>query len=264
MRILAVFAVFAAIWSGAPAMAQPAHPWPHAKPVTRTLADIAPPEDFQRVPAPSGSFAAWLRTLPLKPEGTAVKLYDGRTKCFGSPRPGLFDCANYHVAIIDIDTGARDLQQCADAVMRLRAEYMLAAGRARNIAFNYTNGKRARFGGGSYKAFRKYMDLVFAYAGSYSLEKEMKPVAVADMKIGDVFIQGGFPGHAVIVIDMAEKPSTGEKRFLLAQSYMPAQDIHVLANPRAPGQGWYPLDFGDRLVTPEWTFKPGDLRRFRE
>ncbi|WP_334296195.1 DUF4846 domain-containing protein [Clostridioides difficile] len=39
------------------------------------------------------------------------------------------------------------------------------------------------------------------------------------MKIGDVFIVGGSPGHASIIMDMAENEKTGEKVFMIAQSY---------------------------------------------
>jgi hypothetical protein len=107
------------------------------------------------------------------------------------------------------------------------------------------------------------MDLVFAYAGTYSLERELKPVAVGDIAIGDVFIKGGFPGHAVLVADMAENAATGEKRFLLVQSYMPAQEMHVLKNPASPdGSPWYQTDFGEHLKTPEWVFARGSLRRW--
>jgi hypothetical protein len=96
-----------------------------------------------------------------------------------------------------------------------------------------------------------------------SLSKEMKPVMIEDMEIGDVFIQGGSPGHCVIVVDMAMHAQTGEKLFLLAQSYMPAQDIHILKNPQDPQiSPWYSIKFGDTLITPEWTFKRTDLKRF--
>lgn len=264
IKLTAALLVFIAALSHG-AEADTRYPWLQGRSAARTLdRAIPPPSGFKRVEVASGSFAAFLQALPLKPAGTEVMLYDGRRKCFGSPRPGLFACADYHVAVIDIDTGKRDLQQCADAVMRLRAEYLLGAGRKGDIAFNYTNGKRQRFRGGSYPEFRRYMDRIFAYAGSYSLEREMKRVPVKDMQIGDVFIQGGFPGHAVLVVDMAENPRTGEKRFLLMQSYMPAQDMHILSNPKMPGSGWYPLNFGAELVTPEWIFKEGDLRRFRD
>ena len=92
----------------------------------------------------------------------------------------------------------------------------------------------------------------------------MKSVPVSDMQIGDVFIQGGFPGHAVIVADMVEQPDTGERRFLLIQSYMPAQDMHVLRNPRdALGNPWYRWPFVRPLETPEWRFSSKDLKRWR-
>lgn len=77
---------------------------------------------------------------------------------------------------------------------------------------------------------QQYMKQVFTYAGTLSLSKEMKSVSdVNRLEAGDVFIKGGSPGHAVIVLDVATN-ANGEKVFLLAQSYMPAQDIHVLVN----------------------------------
>jgi hypothetical protein len=91
----------------------------------------------------------------------------------------------------------------------------------------------------------------------------LKPITdVKNIEIGDIFIKGGSPGHAVIVVDLALN-SAGEKRFLLAQSYMPAQDIHVLKNPKnAQLSPWFSTDFGDVLETPEWDFKKEQLKRF--
>lgn len=236
---------------------------------------FATPEGFQRMSAKSGSFAHWLQHLPLKPGKPAVMLYNGQRK--GNQRA--------HVAVIDIDTGKKDLQQCADAVMRLRAEYLYSTKQYSAIHFNYTSGDEIAFlrwangsrptvngntvrwrGGGTegkgYANFRRYLDNVFTYAGTYSLRREMKAVAnPRDLQIGDVFIQGGFPGHAVIIVDAAYHPETGEKRFLLSQSFMPAQDIHVLQNPSSDSP-WYSSDFGEILKTAEWDFEKGDLRRF--
>jgi len=240
------------------AAAGPTYPW-HAAAVPQadTLeARIPPPPGFQRVPVAPDGWAAWLRGLPLKPAGAPVLLYTGAPKWR----------QDVHVAVIDIDVGNRDLQQCADAIMRLRGEWLFAAGRIRDIGFNYTDGKRRAFAARrktDYASFRKYMTLVFAYAGTYSLEHELKPVPLKDIAIGDVFIKGGFPGHAVLVADMAESKQTGEKRFLLIQSYMPAQEMHVLKNPATPdGSPWYPAAFTGPLVTPEWTFPEGALHRW--
>jgi Domain of unknown function (4846) len=129
----------------------------------------------------------WLRGLPLEPAGAPVLIYTGVPKWR----------QDVHVAVIDIDVGSRDLQQCADAIMRLRGEWLFSAGRP--VAFNDTDGKRRTFSArdkSDHAAFRKYMDLVFAYAGTYSLEHELKPAPLADIQIGDVFVKGGFPGHA--------------------------------------------------------------------
>ncbi|ANM32395.1 hypothetical protein ABI59_20590 [Acidobacteria bacterium Mor1] len=249
------------------------HPWPHAAGPQRFLGGIAPPRGFVRVPAAENSFSAWLRSLPLLPDGTPVRLHNGRRK---------WNQRAQH-SVVDIDIGEEDLQQCADAVIRLRAEYLRAAGCVDAVGFNFTSGDPARWSewaagvrpsvrgnkvdwattaepDASYDSFRRYLDLVFMYAGSASLALELQGVTdPSDVLAGDVFIQGGFPGHAVIVVDVAENDA-GERMFLLAQSYMPAQNVHVL---RGPGSSpWYPARSGGVLETPEWTFDYGDLRRF--
>jgi hypothetical protein len=252
-----------------------AYAWMAASPSTgATLTDrITPPPGFARPPMPSGSFAAWMRGLPMKAGSPPVHYFDGRRKPI-----------DVHVAVIDIDVGKRDLQQCADAIMRLRAEWQFGSGRQQDIAFDYTGGGRVawrRWAGGarpsedgrrwstraapddSYRSFRTYMDSVFAFAGTKSLERELAPVTTGPIAIGDVIIKGGFPGHAVLVADMAVDTGGG-RRYLLVQSYMPAQDIHVLVDPSSPDRSpWYRLDAAAQIVTPEWTFAPGSVRRWR-
>jgi hypothetical protein len=236
---------------------------------------ISPPESFTRIPVAPGSFGEWLRGLPLKEGRPPIHLYDGRLK-FNQEA---------HWAVVDIDTGRKDLQQCADAVIRLRAEYLFASGRAEDVAFNFTSGdpaawarwaegyrpvvtngrvswKRYSDPEGSYRSFRAYLDSVFTYAGSISLARELQPVVdPSEVDLGDVFIHGGSPGHAVLVVDVARRDSDGSKLFLLVQSYMPAQEIHVLRNP-GRDDPWYAATFGETLATPEWTFLRTDLKRF--
>lgn len=215
---------------------------------------MAPPPGFVRQAVAPNSWAAWLRGLPMKPSGSPVMLYNGIKK----PRQDV------HAGVIDIDVGRRDLQQCADAIMRLRAEWLFANKRPTRIAFNDTKGRPMRYSvgrGASYKSFRKYMIRVFAYAGTYSLERELQPKSMSEIAIGDVVIKGGFPGHAVLVVDMAVNPNTKTRKFLLSQSYMPAQDIHILKNPSDPTGGpWYDVRPGERLKTPEWEFAADALR----
>lgn len=248
--------------------------WPDATLRSR----IAPPAGFLRAALPPGSFGEWLGGLPLKPIGAVVHLHTGAIK----PRQDV------HAAVIDVDVGSRDLQQCADAIMRLRGEWLFGAGRTTEISFNDTGGgkpmafsrwaagERPRLDGraltwsrsappdAGYQSFRRYMDTVFVWAGTASLSREMQSVQGGGVEPGDVFIQGGFPGHAVLVVDVAAN-AAGEHRMLLAQSYMPAQDIHVLMNPADPTQSpWYAIPMsGAPLVTPEWIFPPGSHKRWR-
>ncbi|NQU17801.1 MAG: DUF4846 domain-containing protein [Candidatus Saganbacteria bacterium] len=220
---------------------------------------IPTPLSFTRTTVQPESFADWLRHLPLKKGKPRVMLYNNQEKIN----------QNAHFAIVDIDIGKRNLQQCADAIMRLRAEYLYSLKKFSSIHFNFTNGKTIRWTkfakkDYSYNNLRKYLNIVFSYAGSYSLSKELRSLSnINEIKIGDIFIEGGFPGHAVIIVDMAINKITGEKIFLLAQSYMPAQDIHILKNPiNSKLSPWYSVEFGEILYTPEWDFGKNSLKRF--
>ncbi len=228
-------------------------------------------QGFVRLEAEKESFASYLQNLPLKPDGTKVKYYNGREKS-----------RDVYLAVVDFDLGDRDLQQCADAVIRLRAEYLYEKERFGEIHFNFVSGFHADFskwaaGNGisvngnqvswvtnrnndnSYESFQKYLDIVYAYASTLSLEKELIAKPLSDLAIGDVFIQGGSPGHCVIVVDMAVNNNTGEKIFMLAQSYMPAQDIQILKGDRE-GSPWFSENAEDILQTPEWTFQVSELK----
>ena len=115
----------------------------------------------------------------------------------------------------------------------------------------------------SYASFRKYLETVFSYAGTLSLSRELQKVDYKDLTIGDVFIQGGSPGHAVIVVDIAQD-NMGKKIYLLAQSYMSAQEIQVLHTPMNKSiSPWYELDETQTIIsTPQWDFTSSNLKRF--
>ena len=239
-------------------------------------ARFAPPAGCERVAVAPGSFGDWLRHLPLLPAGTPVRLYNGQLK----------NRQDVHAAVLDLDVGTRDLQQCADAVIRLRAEYLFSV-RPDSVHFHFTSGYDLRYldwragrgfqvvGGRvepatrpaeplSHAGFRRYLDQVFSYAGTLSLARELTPIPLAAVQPGDVLIHGGSPGHAVLVLDVAEHPTTHRRYALLAQSYMPAQQMHVLrAGPRPGAGAWLALDPARPLVnTPEWTFAREELGRF--
>lgn len=251
---------------------------------------IADPTHVGEIPAPQGynrvavddsaSFAYYLRNLPLKQFGTPVYT------CYGN----ISWTTDYAYAVIDgIDTGTEDIQQCADAVIRLRAEWLYAHKRYDDIAFHFTNGwlcdykhwaegNRVSVKGNhtswyqaaqrdySYPTFRKYLNMVFYYAGTLSLSKELRSVNLSNLQIGDVFIKGGTPGHAIIVIDVAENLDTNDKAFVVAESYMPAQDIHILKNMHYENSPWYYVnDFKEANICTfsTWTFNIDCLKRFK-
>lgn len=234
---------------------------------------FAPPTGAARVPAPAGSFAHYLRNLPLLQTHAPVLLYDGTLK----------HRQDAHAAVIDLTVGKRDLQQCADAVMRLRAEHLFTTDQQDEIAFDFTNGFRAEWkrwrrgerikvsgnrcswvsgakADSSHAELLRFLERVFNYAGTLSLGRELKHASDAPIAPGDVFIQGGSPGHAMIVVDAA-RAQDGRTFFLLAQSYMPAQQIHIVRCPTERYGAWYTID-GDRLVTPEWSFDWSDRKRW--
>lgn len=83
-----------------------------------------------------------------------------------------------------------------------------------------------------------------------------------DIEPGDVLIRGGFPGHAVIVMDVATN-NKGSKIYLLAQSYMPAQDIHILKNFDSNNLSpWYEVTDETVIQTPEYNFSKYELKRW--
>ena len=231
-----------------------------------TIGNIAVPAGWQRVSLAPQSFGAFLRGQALYTSRNTVYLYNGEPKQNQSAQ----------FAVLKVDVGKRDLQQCADATMRLWAEFLWAADRKSEIGFDFVNGWHAAYSpwakGGriwvkgnktgwktgaasdtSYRAFRKYLDMVFSYAGTASLAKELKKKSLDRLEVGDLFLVGGSPGHTVIVVDMATN-ARGQRIVMLAQSYMPAQEIHVLQNPAQEMSPWYLLGQGNLLETPEYVF----------
>lgn len=236
---------------------------------------IETPSHCQRITHAPNSFADYLRYLPLKSHGSKVAYYSGSEKF----NPGIY------CAVIDQNIGDKDLHQCADAIIRLKADYHFEKKEFEKIQFNFTNGHRIKYAkwkeghriavdgnktrwvktstpSDSYENYWAYLEQIFLYAGTASLEKELKGRPLLEMQAGDVFIYGGFPGHAILVVDMCENIFTGKKYYLLGQSYMPAQQFHILNNPNDHSiSPWYELKAGD-IITPEWTFSQNQLKQF--
>ena len=238
---------------------------------------FSPPEGYVWVEEKPDSFGYFIEHFKLKPYGTQILRYDGVP----------VTTQDLHEAVFDIDTGDKDLQQCADAAIRMRAEYLYRAKRFDEIRFHFTsgdllswndykNGTRALVKGNSvsfrktaafddsYQSFRNYLDLIFNYAGTISLNKETKPVIKnSDLKTGDILITPGSPGHIVFISGVCENRD-GERLFLLSEGFTPAQSVHVLSNPfNRYTTPWYDLDVNaPETRTARYFFKPTNFRSF--
>lgn len=240
----------------------------------KILKDRLPtPPEYTRIKADKDSLADFLRNYKMKEDGSPVLLYDGREKT-----------ADAHVAVFQLPLENEDLQQCADSVMRVYGEYYYARGQYDKIRYSLGNGFHADFetwshGKGigisgdelywtsssdhdsSYDSFKKFMRIVFAYSGTLNLEEDSESVHLDDIRVGDMFIKGGSPGHVVMVVDLCENKD-GNKAFLLAQGYMPAQEFHVIKNPKHKEDPWYyQNEIEYPLQTAQYTFEEGSLRR---
>ncbi|MDR2670643.1 MAG: DUF4846 domain-containing protein, partial [Oscillospiraceae bacterium] len=194
------------------------------------------PAGYTRVPAEDDSFAAYLRSLPLKEDGALALLFDGKEKL-----------TRTYEAVVDMDIGSTDVQQGSDALIRLRAEYLYAQGDYDRISYHFLSGflfpftrwaegYRVSVSGKNvtwekkadpsqdYETFRRYLNTLFVYANTRSLAAEL---SIADeMRIGDMFISTEFGG--VMVVDMAQRAGTGEIVCMLAGAKIPAQEIQIL------------------------------------
>ncbi|ABZ95421.1 Conserved hypothetical protein [Leptospira biflexa serovar Patoc strain 'Patoc 1 (Ames)'] len=232
-----------------------------------------PPNGYKRVVYPKTSFASYLQNFPLKPKGSPVLLYNGNHKQ-----------NQVHAAVLDFPLLKRDLIQCADAVMKLRAEYFYAQKKYDAIQFKISNGMEVpfhRFAKGervdvkgnktSWKqgkfkkgygrdVFEEYLQFIYSYAGTISLKSELVKKSVIQLEPGDVWIEAGSPGHVVMVVDKATSDD-GQMVFLLAQSYMPSQEMHILKS-EGEYSPWFPLPKGNNFQTPEWEFQTNQFYGF--
>ncbi len=239
-------------------------------PSGETLATrIAPPKGYERIEKEEGSLAQFLRNYQMKEDSEPLLLYNGSKKIN----------QNSHAAIFALPIENEDLQQCADSIMRVYAEYYWNMGKAEKIAFHFTDGflceyskwrdgyrvsmngnttswqKKAEYDN-SYEGFVKYLRIVFSYAGTHSMRAyEADTIELSKADVGDVILKGGSPGHVVMIVDMC-KNDEGKKAFLLAQGYMPAQEFHVILNPMHRDNPWYyEEEITFPLQTAEYTFE---------
>lgn len=231
------------------------------------------PNSYKRTETNVNSWHNFLQNLKLEPYNNPILKYDGT----------VIQDQSHHVGILIYDVGNQDLQQCADALIRLRAEYLFGQKRYQDIGFNFTsgdyfawskyaegyrpiiNGNHVKFvknsfenSKDSYSDFRKYLDIIFMYAGTISLSKELKDSkSKTEFDIGDLILTPGSPGHVVMIVD---KIYDGNKKlYALVEGYTPAQSIHILSQNNNP---WFDIKPSAELSTPRYYFKNAVFKRF--
>ena len=247
----AVLAVAAAwlIWGGV------------SNPANRgTIGEIKTPRGFERVEVESGSFGEFIRQFPLQERGSHMSYSDGRI--------ALGQGIGY--AVLDLPL-LSDTEQCADAVMRMRAEYLWQSGRYGSIHFHSVSGKDQRYtGGADRKAFERYLIGVYGNSNTSSLRRELNSKPFKDIVPGDVFVyessRPGYYGHAVLVADVAKNAKTGQTAVMLAQSSTPALTMHIIRDIPHPFRSpWIILDDSDKnlYISGFIHFYMSDLRGYK-
>ncbi|HJN72288.1 MAG TPA: DUF4846 domain-containing protein [Myxococcota bacterium] len=220
-----------------------------------TIEEAFPPPSGERV-ATEG-YGASLKTLELRAAEVPVRTHDGRE-------------VNHQARVVELPLVPGDLQQCADSLIRLRATWELE--QEQEVVFHATSGDalpwaryrdgetpyvvddRIAWKTGGTGQFEDYLAKVFMWAGTHSLE-HLDTVPTTEVVPGSMLIQGGFPGHAVVLLDVAV---SGDKTYVLVgEGYMPAQDFHVELGPHS---GWWLWEEG--LPSYHWPMKAANLRAF--
>ena len=234
------------------------------------------PIAYKRINYAKGSFEEYLRNYKLKAINSKIINYDDSE----------YYWQGGHIGILEISVPQNGLQQCADALIRIRSEYLWDNNRKDEIGFNFTSGHycswqnyakgyRPKINGSnvsfhktaslnhSKKNFYNYLNLIYMYSGTLSLYNELKSVDAKDLKLGDMLIKGGSPGHIVMICDEVVNEK-GEKLFLLFQGNTPAQSVHLVKNIEdytiSP---WYSLENDAVISVSNYTFSRGKFVRFK-
>lgn len=217
---------------------------------------FAEPFGYSRVPYENDSFGEYVRSYPIYSYGSKVLMYDGSQ----SDRQWMA------AAVFQLPLENYDLQQCADSVMRWYAEYYFAIQKHECIRFHFIDGSlhswvESEGYDGTYENLLDFLKVVFNHANTVSLEGESELVSFNDLQIGDILVRGGYPGHALMVVDVAENEK-GNRAILLGQGLMPAQQFHVVINPGHINDPWYYYtELSDTITTPGYTFLVTDFKR---
>jgi len=219
-----------------------------------------PSKNFHRINTEAGSFAKWLRQLPLKKSGSEVMNYKG-----GVFKSGVDSSVAF---VVDLDIKGRRLEQCMDIVIRLYAEYLWGTRQIEDLQLplpggywlkwqKWKEGYRPVFKGikvtmskssqpdTSFKSYRTYLNTVYSESHSQQFYHAYKPVQRIDVQIGDIIIKRGTKGHAIMIVDLAIDEH-GEMIALIGNGDTPACQFFLLNY--KTNIHWIPLDFDQETL----------------
>ncbi len=236
---------------------------------SQTIESIKLPKDYER--KFWNEYHSWV--VKQKISFDPVKFFNGKLV------PHSFDYAKFNYEI-----GTKNLHQCADATIYLHAKYNFDTNNLDKIKYHFTNGmvysyneylkgyrpiinysnwkskveKTAIEVDNTYDNLKKYLFIIWEWAGTLSLDTYDTNKIYTDPEPGDMFITGGSPGHVINVIDKILSP-WGENLYMLSQSWMPAQEQYILLN-KINNSPWF------SLIEIEYHtgFTKTDLKKFKQ
>ncbi|MDR2802499.1 MAG: DUF4846 domain-containing protein [Prevotellaceae bacterium] len=240
------------------------------------IARFGVPAGYHRTDTAPATFAFFLQHLPLLPPKTPVKFYDG-----------VPNTASHAAAVIDMETGDKNLQQNIQTAIRLWAEYLFEQQRFPDIHFHINNGELIPYEQWAqgmklvinhktywtktpsnprlYQTFRRYLNFIFTNSDFQTLLQDMELSSANTVASGDVLIyNNGSENFVVMILDVAVHQETGETLVLLVSGGNPAQSVHVLQNTgenKTTG-AWFPVKDGV-LTAGEMSFSTAQRYRFR-
>ncbi len=228
----------------------------------KRVGDIPTLHGFTREPAADGSYAAYLRDIPLKSKGAKLHLHSGMVA------KHQFLAA----AIVDQPLLNKN-EQCADVAIRLRAEYLWQNGRYDEICFTDVHDSILCYCCDTVPAdslrscFEAYLTgEVFEWCNTSSLYGETVPRQFIDVQAGDILVHPAEPGedygHAIVVVDVA-RDAKGRVAILCLEGNTPAREKHIVRNKWLWRDPWFIIDKNDKSIKfIKSRFHQGQLRHY--
>jgi hypothetical protein len=217
------------------------------------ISSIPVPNGYTRVNYERSSFSNYVQHLPLKSEN---RIFSHQNK----------DLTHWYESLGVIDKPLLfkdDLEQCADFTMRLWADYHKESGKLSTLfLFNYS-GSKVYFKD-SHLSYEKFLRKAFASSNSHSMKVGAKKISSAELVPGDLFVQNetGGIGHVSMILDHAKSPSKPDL-YLIAFSFMPAQEMHIEKAPANLGrQFWFEYQGFLNHLAEKYPYGKPVLRRF--